>query len=332
MKGTIIYLGVHIICNVTVGLCLLDFARGSLVGMATYSFTGTLVTSSVGLIIFPAYFFVFKDSLAKYFMLKILRINESQDIQAIKAEGKVFTKVSSTFYNSTKLEIKKAIMKRKMIGNFLEDLNKEAIIPFTPSQHVRISPFEKSLGLRNSAFQNDVTAKNRIPRLQSMHDILKKPQNSKATQNPILEKAPTPKESNFPSRRNSASPVTSPQAARISGGTRSPAVTIGSVIRLQKSSEAKTTSNFSGLMQQRLKLVKKAKETINSKLKEVNECSICSVSTPDCIFEPCNHGGVCSECAIKCFSQESRQCPICRQVVYCNAAYRENLKTSASEG
>mmetsp|Transcript_41255 Transcript_41255/g.68637 ORF Transcript_41255/g.68637 Transcript_41255/m.68637 type:complete len:590 (-) Transcript_41255:378-2147(-) len=41
-------------------------------------------------------------------------------------------------------------------------------------------------------------------------------------------------------------------------------------------------------------------------------CWICAEGPPDAVILTCGHGGLCYSCAMKCWRQKSRQCPMCR--------------------
>jgi len=45
-----------------------------------------------------------------------------------------------------------------------------------------------------------------------------------------------------------------------------------------------------------------------------NICLICFGKTPDAIFMPCGHGGVCYDCALSAYKKKTPTCYICRQV------------------
>ena len=48
-------------------------------------------------------------------------------------------------------------------------------------------------------------------------------------------------------------------------------------------------------------------------LNQVKPCIICSETIPDCVFEPCGHGGMCYSCCDSLL-QHKDTCPFCRIV------------------
>ena len=60
-----------------------------------------------------------------------------------------------------------------------------------------------------------------------------------------------------------------------------------------------------------------------------NICLICFGKTPDAIFMPCGHGGVCYDCALSVYEKQGSKCYMCRQqilhIYQITAAQKSNL-------
>lgn len=50
-------------------------------------------------------------------------------------------------------------------------------------------------------------------------------------------------------------------------------------------------------------------------LEQTNRCIVCEEKIPDCVFEPCGHGGICYHCCDNLL-QHKDTCPFCRVVKY----------------
>lgn len=50
-------------------------------------------------------------------------------------------------------------------------------------------------------------------------------------------------------------------------------------------------------------------------LQQANRCIVCEEKIPDCVFEPCGHGGICYECCDSLL-QHKDTCPFCRIVIF----------------
>lgn len=48
-------------------------------------------------------------------------------------------------------------------------------------------------------------------------------------------------------------------------------------------------------------------------LEKINCCIVCEEKIPDCVFEPCGHGGICYNCCDNLL-QHKDTCPLCRVV------------------
>ena len=308
-----------------VAVAFLDFVSSSSSDDLSKQLTLMTFTSISGCCFVVAYFFVFGRRLLAYFSCQAKKYLPVHDFEKIKVESKVFTKVSSTYFNSDKEEIKKAIVKRRMIDHFIEDLNKEAELPNTPSMNVHRHQLEKPMNATRKSSRVLSTSMHKMTRLQSMHDILKQANGVPDSQACLVQEIPQRRKDSVNSRRNTLSLAKSPVMSASTEDKDTPMGSINSGANTRKNNDSATKSSFSDMYLNRVKLVTQAKETIVSKMKQANsDCSICLVRPSEALFEPCNHGGICLECAIKCFSQEVRQCPICRQVLSVDADHRSD--------
>ena len=66
----------------------------------------------------------------------------------------------------------------------------------------------------------------------------------------------------------------------------------------------------------------KGSESRFQKQRTLQMCGICFSVPSDCLFKPCNHGGICQGCAKKVF-EKKKACPFCREKVTKLVVYKQ---------
>jgi Zinc finger, C3HC4 type (RING finger) len=347
-KGEVIYWFIYFMIFFLLAIFLafycLDGSR-----QVDWILTVLFVISLLSLTFFTAVLFMAEKSLMyilvyrrKYFefdaKLKIPKIDKVK----IALENKVFVKMSASYFNSNPLQIKQAAIKRKMIKKFMRDMKEEAKVPFTPSSVVR-----QSSPANRYNIGADHQSSSKIGRLNSMHDILKKstvedghkevqgreisPSTANGSALLPTNMLQTPGLRTPTTRRNTVNTLSqSPKPTYLGVGVGTSVtglISPGANAQINGDQNHQKPSNFISFVKNRDKMVSIAEEKLNEKITmKIAECSICTVAVANAMYAPCYHGGTCVICAKKCYLQDVRQCPICRQVLSFNVDHRESLK------
>ena len=217
-------------------------------------------------------------------------------------------RVSDNYYNNNQVEVKKQITKRNIVRNFMEEIaNREPIVPNTPASSVhRINLMKDNKPITKSK-------QGQFKPMSSMHEM-------EESGKDLLSKSDSTR---LNSIRRKTFTVQSNTITPHSGKDLDFGVQLASNISpfSKNYSSVKDTSQAQsslwGINRQRI--VKDAEDKVKIALSRGKEqtprCDVCLDKDANTVYEPCFHGGMCVDCALRCYQKNAKQCPLCREVV-----------------
>lgn len=96
--------------------------------------------------------------------------------------------------------------------------------------------------------------------------------------------------------------------------------------------EADNKSQIGSVLSEEFELRAKKLENMienDKRLEHSNRCIVCEEKIPDCVFEPCGHGGICYDCCDSLL-QHKDSCPFCRvvRIIILNLLFNRKSKGS----
>ena len=237
-------------------------------------------------------------------------------------KNELLVSISGNYFNRNQVQVGKQLAKRDQMNRFLED-----IINNDVDQQAHSEKHEVSDNGRTKLFRKPkeelIKSNMFLPHLDNLEYLNLSHGHSPTPKYGKDHSKPTPTTNSMSyrpasSRKLSLAPSKSPNDNTIAGeavsknisGFQSPSFSRFLDSRLPN--PRKTSNN---LNDSRSKFLAETEKIIKDKIlkdDKTPQCSVCMERDSNVVFDPCNHGGFCRECAVNCYTKNDKQCPLCR--------------------